>query len=95
MAKHTEKSPEFDAMQWTGSNQAEVAAFVATYRGANLRWSVREDGGLYGAFDMDWLLIPRDHWFVVGPIWGDEDPADVRFKTVPAAAFTKRFDRKN
>lgn len=95
MPKYTENTGDFESEQWTGSNQTDITALIAKYRGPDWEWTVDREGALRGVQrDMDRLLIPLDHWFVAGPMWGDEDPNDVPFKVMSGGKASKRFQRK-
>ncbi|GHH57704.1 hypothetical protein [Lentzea cavernae] len=88
--RYVEIPGEFEAVQWTGDNVAEVAELVGTYRGPNWEWTPQPDGTLYGTAGMDNLLLPEGEWFVVGPMWGGEEPINVPFKQLPAPTFSAR-----
>jgi hypothetical protein len=91
---YKQKDADFDAVQWTGSNQAAFTAFVSANRGGEWTWTVRADSTLYGTFSMDYLLIPLNSWFVVGPRWGGELPSDVPYTIVSAGQFDRKFQQK-
>jgi len=88
--RYVEIPGEFEAVQWLGDNVGEVAELVGTYRGPNWEWTAQPDGSLYGTAGMDNLFLPEGEWFVVGPMWGGEEPINVPFKTLPAATFSAR-----
>ncbi|MFJ5984300.1 hypothetical protein [Lentzea sp. NPDC092896] len=82
---------EFEAVQWTGNNLAEVAEVVGRYRGPEWQWTVQPDGSLYGSPGMDSLRLAEFEWFVVGPMWGGENPSDIPFKQLSPESYSNRY----
>ncbi len=66
---YIQRTPTFDAIRWTGSNQAEVAQAVGDYHDTYFTASVLDDGSLELVAGQFIVTVPSGYWYVMGPIY--------------------------
>lgn len=71
MTTYRARTPVYSGIQWTGSNLAEVSAFVQARHSAVVTFTVEEDQLLVGRAPWPFsLFVPVGSHAIYGPIYG-------------------------
>lgn len=94
---YRENQPKYDAVQWDGTNQTEVAEFIGAIDYANVDPQLAsindQEGWLVFGYDPargNGPAIPPGMWLVAGPYWGDT-PISGSLTMHTAEQFAARF----
>lgn len=87
-----ENMPTFESVQWTGDNATDVEQALGGYYGVTFTSQTQQDGSLTLTSGEFVQSIPGDHWYVMGPRYGQHstggsqvvDPALYAAKYSPA-----------
>lgn len=89
---YRERTPTYDAVQWTGSNLEEVRAFVDARRGGSAVYAVND--GVLSATE-SWyfrLFVETDGYVVHGPLFST-DVSQATLLTKTAAEFATQYEQ--
>lgn len=87
-----QNAPEYDAVQWDGANQQQLADLVSVYNanGGEPTWTVDQAGTLRITFPYGTsYTLPAGAWLVSTPSWTGEFVGP--YETVTAEVYAARF----
>jgi hypothetical protein len=88
---YTEKTPTYEAIQWTGTNQQAIADTIGAWLNTPVGVTLDDTGALVVQHPAGYLSIPASSYFVTGPSWGGHRRDGQDWQVVSPDAFAARF----